>query len=250
MVRDAFLDQRDLQGFADILPRQRAVPRSSTSNSSTAARGSPGTRNEAVPAAAPPSCSPWLMLVQQSPPCDSTLSVTCVLQQLLRTILAHHDQHAAQLSAGSTRAQVHVEMRIAATSQVAPSSRSFRPLSVAPHQATNWILNYLLLVCPVTLCPRQLRHRFPRFGLPQPALSLLGRCHRLLLLRLHTAQCSLGLFRLSVLFQERSLHSTNSLQQNNHVFSRRHEHPCESKELRYHVCFPGPQEGCSACDNI
>ena len=57
-----------------------------------------------------PSCCPWPVLVQQSPPCDSTLNVTRVFKQLPCTFLAHHDQHLVQLSAESSRVRVHVDI--------------------------------------------------------------------------------------------------------------------------------------------
>ena len=57
-----------------------------------------------------PPCGSWLVLVQQSPPYDSTLSVTRVLQQLPRTLQAHHDQHVVQLSTESSRVRIHVDV--------------------------------------------------------------------------------------------------------------------------------------------
>ena len=56
------------------------------------------------------SCGPRLVFVQQSPPSHSTLSVAFVLQQLLRTLLTHHDQHVAELRTEGSRVRIHVDV--------------------------------------------------------------------------------------------------------------------------------------------
>ena len=105
VVRDAFLHQCDLQALTNVLSRLRAVPATQHHeliDGCSRVSGEPEAK-ESLQQSTLPSCGSWLAPVQQSPPYDPTLSVTRVPQQLLRTLLAHQDQRAVQLSTESSR---------------------------------------------------------------------------------------------------------------------------------------------------
>ena len=117
-------------------------------------------------------------------------------------------------------------LRIASVTLDSPrTSRSCRRLSMLAHRTP--------LVCPVSLCQRQLMHRCPRIELPQPDAEHAVQS-------LPTAALSEvqpWLIRSGVLFQQRSFHPTTSLQPNTHVVSNCHDTTCESKQLRCDVMF-------------
>ena len=110
VVRGAFLHQCDLQALADVLTRQRGVPAKQhlePIQGCSRVSGEPAVK-EFLQQSTLTSCGPRLVLV---------------LQQLLRTQLAHHDQHVAQLSTESLRVGML---------RIAPTFLVFKRLSMEP----------------------------------------------------------------------------------------------------------------------